>query len=93
MPRPFDSAQLNLQLFDLSRESVLREAPAWFVLEFNSETFTDLIEMVSGERNSSFRMVLGYWDIASAVRSVSAEPESANTWRLSSWHLLMQKGY
>lgn len=67
MPTPFESAQLNLQLFDLRRESVLREARAWFVLEFNPETITDLIAIVSGERNSSFRMVLGYWDMAASM--------------------------
>jgi hypothetical protein len=29
MPTPFESAQLNLQLFDLRRETVLREARRW----------------------------------------------------------------
>ena len=34
MATPFESAQLNLQLFDLRREPVLREARQWFTFEF-----------------------------------------------------------
>jgi hypothetical protein len=67
MPTPFESAQLNLQLFDLRRESILREARAWFLVEFNPESFADFVAMVSGERNAAFRMVLGYWDMAASL--------------------------
>jgi len=35
MPTPFESAQLNVQLFDLRRDPVLREARAWFLLDFS----------------------------------------------------------
>ena len=59
MPTPFESAQLNLQLFDLRRETVLREARQWFLADFNPETMTELVAIVSGDRNASFRMVLG----------------------------------
>jgi hypothetical protein len=59
MPSPFESALLNLYLFDLRREPVLREARSWFMNEFNPEQFSELVEPVSGERNASFRMVLG----------------------------------
>ena len=38
MPTTFESGLLNLQLFDLRREPVLREARAWFLNEFNPET-------------------------------------------------------
>jgi hypothetical protein len=72
MPTPFESAQLNLQLFDLRREPVLREARAWFLVEFNPESFSDLIALVSGERNASFRMVLGYWDMAASLVTTGA---------------------
>lgn len=67
MPTPFESAQLNLQLYDLRREPVLREARAWFIGEFNPETLAELSTLVRGERNASFRMVLGYWDIAASL--------------------------
>jgi hypothetical protein len=67
MPTPFESALLNLKLFDLRREHVLREARAWFLSEFNPENFTDLVSALSGERNASFRMVIGYWEMAASL--------------------------
>ncbi len=67
MPTPFESAQLNLQLFDLRREPVLREARAWFTGEFNPETVEEFLAIVSSERNAAFRMVLGYWDMAASM--------------------------
>jgi hypothetical protein len=72
VPTPFESAQLNLQLFDLRREPVLREARAWFVGEFNPESFAELVAMVSGQRNAAFRMVLGYWDMAASLVTTGA---------------------
>lgn len=72
MATPFESAQLNLQLFDLRREPVLREARSWFVMEFNPESIAELVEMVHGPRNASFRMVLGYWDMAASMVSTGA---------------------
>ena len=67
MPTPFESAQLNLQLFALRREAVLREARAWFLYDFNPESFAELVVVVRGDRNASFRMVLGYWDMAASL--------------------------
>jgi hypothetical protein len=72
MPTPFESATLNLQLFDLRREPVLREARAWFLREFNPETFDELLAAVRSERNASFRMVLGYWDMAASLVTTGA---------------------
>jgi hypothetical protein len=72
MPTPFESAQLNLQLFELRREPVLREARDWFLREFNPESFADLIALARGERNASFRMVLGYWDMAASLVTTGA---------------------
>jgi hypothetical protein len=69
---PFESAQLNLQLYDLRRETVLREARAWFLMEFNPEGFAELVAMVQGERNAAFRMVLGYWDMAASLVTTGA---------------------
>lgn len=67
MPTPFESAQLNLKLYELRREPVLREARAWFTGEFNPETFDELRSLISGKRNPSFRMVVGYWDMAASL--------------------------
>jgi hypothetical protein len=72
MPTPFESAQLNLQLFDLRREPVLREARAWFLADFNPDSFEELAALVAGDRNASFRMVLGYWDMAASLVTTGA---------------------
>lgn len=77
MPTPFESAHLNLKLFELRREPVLREARAWFLAEFTPESFTELAAAVGGARNAAFRMVLGYWDMAaSLVTSGAIEGDS-----------------
>jgi hypothetical protein len=72
MPTPFESATLNLTLFELRREPVLREARAWFLADFNPETFAELAVLASGPRNPSFRMVLGYWDMAASLVTTGA---------------------
>ena len=72
MPTPFESAQLNLQLFDLRREPVLREARSWFLLDFHPETLADFVAAATGERNASIRMVLGYWDMAASLVTMGA---------------------
>jgi len=72
MPTPFESAQLNLQLFDLRREPVLREARSWFLLDFHPETLAEFVAAITGERNASIRMVLGYWDMAASLVTTGA---------------------
>ena len=72
MPTPFESAQLNLHLFELRREPVLREARAWFLAEFTPESFAELVAAAAGPRNASFRMVLGYWDMAASLVTTGA---------------------
>jgi hypothetical protein len=67
MPTPFESAQLNLQLFEMRREPVLREARSWFLIQFNPETFEEMLALTAGERNASVRMVLSYWDMAASL--------------------------
>jgi hypothetical protein len=54
MPTPFESAQLNLQPFDLRREEVLRQARHWFVLEFNPETFEEFLRLERCYRKSLY---------------------------------------
>jgi hypothetical protein len=72
MATPYESARLNLQLYDLRREPTLREARAWFLGEFNPETLEDLIRLIGNERNASFRMVIGYWDMAASMVTTGA---------------------
>jgi hypothetical protein len=72
MPTPFESAQLNIQLFDLRREPVLRAARSWFLLEFNPESLDDIRAALMGEHNAAFRMVVGYWDMAASLVTTGA---------------------
>ena len=72
MPTPTESADLILKLFDLRREPVLREARAWFAAEFNPTTPEEFGQVVSGEKNAWFRMVVGYWDMAASLVTFGA---------------------
>jgi hypothetical protein len=72
MATPFESAQLNLKLFELRRDPVLREARAWFLGQFNPQSFEEFTAVVSGERNAWVRMVLGYWDMAASLVTFGA---------------------
>ena len=72
MPTPYESAQLNLQLFALRRDPVLREAREWFLREFTPTSFAELAAVAGGERNAAFRMVLGYWDMAASLVTTGA---------------------
>ena len=83
MPTPFESAQLNLQLFDLRREPVLREARSWFLLDFHPETMAEFVTAIMGERNASIRMVLGYWDMAASLVTARCSGRSRRSSRFS----------
>lgn len=77
MPTPFESAQLNLQLFALRREPVLREARAWFLHDFNPTSLPELATLAGGERNKDFRTVLSYWEMAASLVTTGAiEPQA-----------------
>lgn len=66
MSTPVDSATLILKLFELRREPVLREARAWFLRDFNPQTLEEALALAGGPHNDWFRMVVGYWDMASS---------------------------
>lgn len=72
MPTPFESAQLNLKLFELRRDPLLRQARAWFIGEFNPESFEELMTLLRGEHNAWSRMVMGYWDMAASMVTTGA---------------------
>jgi hypothetical protein len=67
MPTPFESAQLNLQLFDMRREPLLRKAREWFISEFHPATPEEYFTAMTGDKNPWMRMVLGYWDMAASM--------------------------
>ena len=72
MPTPFESAELNLKLYDLRRETVLREARNWFLRDFHPQSVGEVATVLRTQRNASFRMVLGYWDMAASLVTTGA---------------------
>jgi hypothetical protein len=67
MPTPYESAKLILQIFEMRREAVLREARLWFVRDFNPESIDDVKAALAGPHNPHVRMVVGYWDMACSL--------------------------
>jgi hypothetical protein len=67
MPTPYESAKLILQIFEMRREAVLREARQWFLRDFNPETIDDVKAALAGPHNPHVRMVTGYWDMACSL--------------------------
>jgi hypothetical protein len=66
MPTPYESAKLILQIFEMRREPVLREARLWFVRDFNPETIDDVKAALAGPHNPHARMVVGALHIYSS---------------------------
>jgi hypothetical protein len=63
-------AEIILKLYELRRESVMREARAWITGEFWPATAQEYFEVASNPsdpHNAFLRMVLGYWEMAAAM--------------------------
>jgi hypothetical protein len=61
-----EDADLILKLYDLRRESVMREARNWF-FTFNPTSIQDVIDALLGEHSGHYRMVISYWEMAAAM--------------------------
>ncbi len=61
-----EDADLILKLYDLRRETVMREARNW-LFTFNPTSVQDVMETMMGEHSGHFRMVISYWDMACAM--------------------------
>src|SRR5882672_8697039 len=59
-------ADLILKLYDLRRETVMREARNWF-FSFNPTSVQDVIEALMSEQSGYYRMVISYWEMAAAM--------------------------
>ncbi len=62
-------AQLHLQLYDLRRETRLRQAREWFIGHYFPTTpeETQRLAPPGSPENASLRMVVSYWDQACAL--------------------------
>jgi hypothetical protein len=61
-----EDADLILKLYDLRRETVMREARNWF-FTFNPTSVQDVMEALLSEQSGYYRMVISYWDMAAAL--------------------------
>jgi len=66
MSTPYESATLLIRLYELRRESTMREARNWFSREFNPATMDDVMQALMGPNSGHFRMVISYWDMAAS---------------------------
>ena len=63
MPTAVESANLILKLYELRRESVMREARN-FVIGFNPTSVEDYMAAMMGPNSAHVRMVVSYWEMA-----------------------------
>jgi hypothetical protein len=64
-----EQANLLLRLYELRRESRMRQARTWFYTQFEANTPQDLASKypMGSEESASLRMVLSYWDMAAGM--------------------------
>jgi len=64
----FEQAQLQLKLYDLRRESRLRQARDWYWQTYWADTLDEAMRVapMGTEAGTFFMMVLSYWDQACA---------------------------
>jgi len=61
-----EDADLILKLYDLRRETVMREARNWF-FTFNPTNVGEYMEAIMGPQSGYLRMVVSYWDMAASL--------------------------
>ena len=73
-------AQLILQLYDLRREAEMRKARNFYAMQFNPQSFDDVIKVVGAfgsDENRWFRQVVSYWEMAASLVLRGAVHEEA----------------
>src|SRR5258708_7140277 len=70
-----EDANLILKLYDLRRESVMRDARNWF-FTFNPTSVQDFMDVMMGEHSGHYRMVVSYWDMAASMVNHGAIDEA-----------------
>ena len=61
----YDDVNLILKLYELRRETKMREARNWFVANFKCKTLAEFSALCppGSDSNASFRQVTSYWDM------------------------------
>jgi hypothetical protein len=63
---PYESATLLLRLYELRRETTMREARQWYARSFNPMSADDVRQAMGGPNSAHLRMVTSYWDMAAS---------------------------
>ena len=66
MSSPYESATLLVRLYELRRETAMREARVWYARSFAPASADDVLATVSGPNSAQFRMVTSYWEMAAS---------------------------
>ena len=75
MSTPYESATLILTLYDMRRETTLRDARKWF-RNFSPDSPQALVDTVAGSDSAKYRMVTTYWEMAAALVNHGAIDEA-----------------
>jgi len=74
-----ESAELILKLYDLRRETTMREARTWMITFFPESTQDIMQAMINPETSAYYRMVVTYWDMAASFVNHGAIDEEMFT--------------
>ncbi len=68
MQATYEDANLILKLYELRRDETLRKARSWFVANFSASSTEEMMQKYpfGSQENTSVRMVISYWDMASS---------------------------
>lgn len=64
MSSPYESATLLIRLYELRRETTMREARNWYARSFHPASGEEMLQVLAGPNSGHFRMVTSYWDMA-----------------------------
>jgi hypothetical protein len=63
-----EDAKVIMELYDLRREEVMREARKWIFAEFFPQSVDDIRAVLANPQHSAyFRQAVSYWDMAAAM--------------------------
>jgi hypothetical protein len=64
----YDDVNLILRLYEMRRETKLREAREWFVASFHAKNLDEWTELCppGSDENAYFRMVVSYWEMVAS---------------------------
>jgi hypothetical protein len=66
MSNEHESMMGILKLYELRSEATMRKARDWFATGFHPESTQDILQVLVGDHSADFRMVVSYWDMATA---------------------------